>query len=198
MFSGIVAAVGTITRAASNGDGLRLRIDCGTLGMDGVGIGDSIAVQGVCLTVVAHDARGFEADVSRATLSVTHGLAEQRPVNLEKALRVGDRLDGHLVAGHVDGVGSVRSVDVLGGDARIVFEAPGELARYIARKGSITVDGVSLTVNAVEDARFEVNLIPHTRQATTLGALAPGDRVNLEIDILARYVERALNMPKGS
>jgi riboflavin synthase len=196
MFSGIVAATGRIARAASNGDGLRVHVDCGELPMSGVGVGDSIAVQGVCLTVVALEARGFAADVSRATLSVTHGLAEGRSVNLEKALRVGDRLDGHLVAGHVDGVGTVVSVEAAGDDARAVFEAPRDLARFIARKGSITVDGVSLTVNSVEGARFEVNLIPHTRRTTTLGELAAGDRVNLEIDILARYVERALNMPK--
>jgi len=198
MFSGIVAAVGKIAHAAPNGDGLRLRIECGGLAMDDVGIGDSIAVQGVCLTVVARDVRGFEADVSRATLSVTHGLAEGRRVNLEKSLRVGDRLDGHLVAGHVDGVGTVVSVEALGGDARVVFEAPRDLARYLARKGSVTVDGVSLTLNAVDGARFEVNLIPHTRQATTLKDLAPGDGVNLEVDILARYVERALACSRES
>jgi riboflavin synthase len=196
MFSGIVAAVGKIADAAPNGDGLRLRIDCDELALDDIGIGDSIAVQGVCLTVVARDTRGFEADVSRATLSVTHGLAEGRRVNLEKSLRLGDRLDGHLVAGHVDGVGTVVSVEELGGDARVVLEAPRDLARFLARKGSITVDGVSLTVNAVDGLRFEVNLIPHTRKVTTLQALAAGVRVNLEVDILARYVERALNMPK--
>lgn len=198
MFSGIVAAVGRIARAEPKGDGVRLRIDCAELGLEDVAVGDSIAVQGVCLTVVARDARGFEADVSRATLAVTHGLEAGREANLEKALRVGDRLDGHLVAGHVDGVGSVVSVEDLEGSARVVFEAPTEVARYVARKGSITVDGVSLTVNAVEGARFEVNLIPHTRAVTTLRGLAVGSRVNLEADLLARYVERALNMPKDA
>jgi len=198
MFSGIVAAVGTIARVEPRGDGVRLRVEGGGLPMDDVRTGDSIAVQGICLTVVACDANGFDADVSRATLSVTQGLEMGRTVNLEKALRVGDRLDGHLVAGHVDGVGRVIEVEELGGSARLAFEAPRGLARYIAQKGSITVDGVSLTVNAVDGERFDVNLIPHTRQATTLGALAPGVGVNLEVDILARYVLRALDMPKDS
>ena len=190
MFAGIVKAVGRIASARAHGDGLRLRIEAGELGMDDVAVGDSIAVQGVCLTVVACDAEGFEADVSRATLDVTHGLDEGRDVNLEKSLRMGDRIDGHLVAGHVDGVGKVVALEDLGGSSRLAIDAPEDLARFIARKGSISVDGVSLTVNAVDGARFELNLIPHTLAVTTLHRLSAGAAVNLEVDLLARYVER--------
>ncbi len=193
MFAGIVAAIGRIARSSPQGDGARLRVEAPGLGLEDVAVGDSIAVQGVCLTVVAKDAGGFEADVSKATLAVTHGLAEGREVNLEKSLRMGDRIDGHLVAGHVDGVGKVVVLEDLGGSARLAIEAPPSLARLLAQKGSIAVDGVSLTVNAVEGARFEVNLIPHTRAVTTFRRLATGDCVNLEADMLARYVERALH-----
>ena len=196
MFSGIVAAVGRIVAAKPSGDGVRLRIESGGLPMDDVAIGDSIAVQGVCLTVVSRDATGFDADVSRATLSVTNGLESGCEVNLEKALRMGDRLDGHMVAGHVDGVGRVVEVQELGGSARVVVEAPRPLAKYIAPKGSIAIDGVSLTVNAVYGAQFEVNLIPHTRNVTAFRNVAAQGRVNLEIDMLARYVERMLHGPK--
>ncbi len=190
MFTGIVTAVGRIASATPQGDGLRLGVEAPTLGLDDVAIGDSIAVQGVCLTVVAKDAGGFVADVSRATLDVTTGLAAGREVNLEKSLRLADRLGGHLVQGHVDAVGSVVAFDDLGGSGRLEIEVPAALGKYIARKGSIAVDGVSLTVNAVEGARFEVNVIPHTRSVTTFRALAAGARVNLEVDLLARYVER--------
>jgi len=193
VFAGIVAAIGRIARSSPQGDGARLRVEAPGLGLEDVAVGDSIAVQGVCLTVVAKDAGGFEADVSKATLAVTHGLAEGREVNLEKSLRMGDRIDGHLVAGHVDGVGKVVVLEDLGGSARLAIEAPPSLARLLAQKGSIAVDGVSLTVNAVEGARFEVNLIPHTRAVTTFRRLATGDCVNLEADMLARYVERALH-----
>jgi riboflavin synthase len=196
MFAGIVAAVGRIASGKPHGDGVRLRIEAGLLGLDDVSIGDSIAVNGVCLTVVSRDAGSFEADVSRATLDVTHGLSDGAAVNLEKSLRLGDRVDGHLVSGHVDGVGTVVEAEELGGSSRVVIEAPVSLARYIAAKGSIAVDGVSLTVNAVNGARFEVNLIPHTRNVTTFRTLARGARVNLEIDMLARYVERMLHGPK--
>ena len=192
MFSGIVAAVGRIASEKPHGDGVRIRVESGGLPLGDVKVGDSIAVQGVCLTVVALDAKGFEADVSRATLDVTHGLAKDRDVNLENSLRMGDRVDGHLVSGHVDGVGHVIEMQELGGSARLVIQAPAALARYLARKGSVAVDGVSLTVNRVEGERFEVNLIPHTRAVTTLGQLAPRSRVNLEVDMLARYVERML------
>jgi len=192
MFSGIVAAVGRIASEKPHGDGVRIRVESGGLPLGDVKVGDSIAVQGVCLTVVALDAKGFEADVSRATLDVTHGLARDRDVNLESSLRMGDRIDGHLVSGHVDGVGNVVAMEDLGGSVRMVIEAPSSLERYIAAKGSVTLDGVSLTVNAVEGGRFEVNLIPHTLSATTLRALRAGSRVNVEVDLLARYVDRLL------
>ena len=190
MFTGIVTAVGSIASATPRGDGLRMRVDSRALGMGDVALGDSIAVQGVCLTVIAKDADGFEADVSRATLDVTTGLAAGREVNLEKSLRLADRLGGHLVQGHVDGVGHVVSFEDLGGSWRLEIEAPVALGKYIARKGSIAVDGVSLTVNGVHGARFEVNVIPHTRSVTTFRVLEAGSRVNLEVDLLARYVER--------
>ena len=192
MFAGIVSAVGRIESAEPHGDGLRLRIAAPGFGLDDVKPGDSIAIAGVCHTVVAKAADSFEVDTSRATLQVTAGLEAGREVNLEKSLRLGDRIDGHLVSGHVDGVGHVIEVQELGGSARVIFQAPGALSRYIARKGSIAVDGVSLTVNAVEGERFEVNLIPHTRAATSLRNLAPRARVNLEVDQLARYVARLL------
>ena len=193
MFAGIVAAVGRIESAVPHGDGLRLRIAAPGFGLDDVKLGDSIAVAGICHTVVATHFEAFEVDTSRATLQVTAGLEAGREVNLEKSLRLGDRIDGHLVSGHVDGVGHVIEVQELGGSARVIFQAPAALARYIARKGSVTIDGVSLTVNAVEGERFEVNLIPHTRAVTTLRNLAPRSRVNLEVDMLARYVERLLH-----
>lgn len=192
MFSGIVTAIGRIAAARPHGDGLRLRVEAPGFDLEDVAIGDSIALAGVCHTVVAKDAAGFEVDTSNATLAVTTGLEKGREVNLEKSLRLADRLGGHLVSGHVDGVGRVAALGELGGSARLVIEAPAAIARYIARKGSVTVDGVSLTVNAVEGGRFEVNVIPHTRAVTTLGALAVGSPVNLEVDMLARYVERML------
>lgn len=190
MFTGIVIATGRIVQALPRGDGLRLRIDAPALGMEDVALGDSIAIQGVCHTVVAKDAGGFEVDTSRATLDVTTGLAAGREVNLEKSLRLADRLGGHLVQGHVDGVGNVMAFNDLGGSWRLEVEAPAAIGKYIARKGSIAVDGVSLTVNGVEGARFEVNVIPHTRSVTTFRLLEAGSRVNLEVDLLARYVER--------
>ena len=192
MFSGIVKAVGRIASAKPSGDGVRLRIDVRDFGMEEVELGDSIAIQGICHTVVDRDLRGFEVDTSRATLDVTAGLESGREVNLEKSLRLSDRIDGHLVSGHVDGVGDVTACDDLGGSVRLEVAAPAALARYIARKGSVAVDGVSLTVNAVEGAHFEVNIIPHTREVTTIRNLAVGARVNLEVDMLARYVERMI------
>lgn len=192
MFSGIVAAVGRISASKPHGDGVRLRIDAPGFGMDDVAIGDSIAVQGVCLTVVAKDPGGFEAEVSRATLEVTNGLEQGREVNLEKSLRMADRIGGHLVAGHVDAVGTVAALDDLGASQRMVVEVPQALSRFIARKASVAVDGVSLTTNAVDGNRFEVNVIPHTLSATTFRALRAGSRVNVEVDLLARYLDRLL------
>jgi riboflavin synthase len=162
--------------------------------MEDVVLGDSIAIQGVCHTVVAKDSNGFEVDTSRATLSVTTGLEAGREVNLEKSLRLSDRLGGHLMQGHVDGVGVVSAFEDVGGSWRLEVEAPAALARYIAKKGSIAIDGVSLTVNSVEGSRFEINIIPHTRAVTTFRNLARGARVNLEVDMVARYLER-LSLP---
>ncbi len=192
MFSGIVAATGRIRKAERRKGGLRLTVDAGTLRLRGVAIGDSIAVNGVCLTVVARARKGFGADVSRETLRCTVGLDRPGEVNLENALRMSDRLGGHLVSGHVDGVGKVTRLERVGANRLLRVRAPRVLGRYIARKGSIAVHGVSLTVNAAQGAEFEVNLIPHTLAATTLKHLRVGDRVNLEVDSLARYAERVL------
>lgn len=167
-----------------------MRIDAGAMPLDDVAIGDSIAVDGVCLTVIALRAGAYEVDVSHETLTCTAGFSLGASVNLEKAMRLSDRLGGHLVSGHVDGVGTVARCDAIGDNCRLAVAAPRELAKYIARKGSITINGVSLTVNDVEGAEFTVNLIPHTLQATNLRLLKTGDRVNLEVDLLARYAER--------
>jgi riboflavin synthase len=190
MFTGIVAATGTVRAARPARGGRRLTIDAGRLGLGDVAVGDSIAVNGACLTVVARNARTFEADVSPETLACTIGFAKGSRVNLEKALRLSDRLGGHLVSGHVDGVGTVTRVRALGRNRVIVVRAPGFLAKYIARKGSVAVNGVSLTVNAVKGAEFTANLVPHTLAASNLGNLRAGHKVNLEVDLLARYVER--------
>ena len=175
--------------------GLRLSVDAGSLDLGDVAVGDSIAVNGVCLTVVARGGAGFDADVSQETLRSTAGFAPGAAVNLEKALRLSDRLGGHLVSGHVDGVGAVARIVALGDNRLLAVDAPRELARYIARKGSIAVNGASLTVNEIRGAEFAVNLIPHTLAATNLGALAAGDRVNLEVDMMARYIERLSSPP---
>lgn len=194
MFSGIVAAIGTIETVEPLAQGVRLTIEAQALGLSGVKIGDSIAVNGACMTVTAIAGPRFTVDVSRESLDVTVGLGAPGRVNLEKAMALGDRIDGHLVTGHVDGVGEVIAFEQLGESWRLAVRVPQELARYIARKGSVTVNGVSLTVNRVEDGAsgttFEVNLIPHTLEVTTLSRLAPGAGVNLEIDLLARYLER--------
>lgn len=193
MFSGIIADVGTITRAEDRNGGLRLSVSTNTLGMDDVQLGDSIAVNGVCLTVVKKDGNTFTVDVSRETLNCTVGLGTLGArVNLEKALRLADRLGGHLVSGHVDGVGEVLLFTDLEESWALTVRAPQALAKYIAVKGSIAINGVSLTVNTVTGAVFNVNLIPHTLLATTLKELHAGARVNLEIDLVARYVERML------
>lgn len=190
MFTGIVAAVGRIDKVSPAAGGIRLKIAAGALDMSDVALGDSIAVNGVCLTVVAFDSGHFDAEVSQASLAVVSGFAPGAEVNLEKALRLSDRLGGHLMSGHVDGTGTVAAFEPAGDNRRLVIDAPAGIARYIARKGSVTVEGVSLTVNAVEGVRFEINLIAHTLAATTLKHLKPGARVNLEVDLLARYIER--------
>jgi riboflavin synthase len=183
MFTGIVQAVGRIVRLDP------LEIDSGGLDLADVAVGDSIAVQGVCLTVTALAGKGFTADVSAETRRVTTGLERTgAAVNLEKSLALGGKLGGHLVAGHVDGVGEVLALK----EGVLRVRAPHELARYVARKGSICIDGVSLTVNRIEGDAFEVQLIPHTLEVTTLGRLAAGARVNLEVDLIARYVERLM------
>lgn len=190
MFTGIVTAVGDIAAVAPTAGGVRLRVNAPTLGLGDGQIGESIAVNGVCLTAVTINAAGFEADVSQETLRCTAGFALGARVNLERALRLADRLGGHWVSGHVDGVGTVVSVAPAGDNRVFWFEAPPEVARYVAIKGSIAINGVSLTVNDVKDMRFSVNIIPHTLAATNLGALTVGARVNLEADTVARYVER--------
>jgi riboflavin synthase len=192
MFTGIIAAVGKISRVESARGGLRLDIDAGELGLGDLKVGGSVAVNGACLTVVKRGKKSFGVDVSRETLRCTAGLDRPGEVNLEKALRLSDRLDGHLVLGHVDGVGKVVRFEAVGKNRLLRVRAPSGLARYIARKGSIAVQGVSLTVNAVRGSEFEVNLIPHTLAVTTLKHLQVGDGVNLEADPLARYAERLL------
>jgi len=192
MFTGIVQAMGAIVRVEPRGGDTRLVVDTGSLDATDVAIGDSICVSGVCLTVVAIDATGIAADVSNETLSRTTlgTLKSGDCVNLEKSLRLSDRLGGHLVSGHVDGVGRVVAVESDARSQRWTFEVPPELSRYIAAKGSVCIDGVSLTVNEVASNRFGVNLIPHTIGATTFQYKRIGDAVNIEVDLIARYVER--------
>jgi len=193
MFTGIIQAVGRIaTFLERQGSDARIDIDAVALDLDDVRIGDSIAVAGVCLTVVALDAGRFAADVSAETLARTTlgALGVNDPVNLEKSLRLADRLGGHLVSGHVDGVGKVLAVEDDGASQRWTFSAPTDLARYIAIKGSICIDGTSLTVNDADRDRFGVTLIPHTLAVTSFGTRKLGDAVNLEVDLIARYVER--------
>ncbi len=198
MFSGIVGDAGLIKSVKDRDGGLRLTVATEMLGMDDVALGDSIAVNGVCLTVVKIDGNDFVVDVSRETLNCTTGLEKEGAhVNLEKALRLSDRLGGHLVSGHVDGVGEVVAFNDIGESWRLVVRAPHALAKYIAMKGSITINGVSLTVNLVSGNEFEVNLIPHTLDVTTLNELTTGTRVNLEIDLIARYVERMMQVDAG-
>jgi len=203
MFTGIVSAVGRIVEVEPLGDaaafGKALTVSAPPAWLDGTAIGDSIAIAGACMTVVAVGAARdrFRVEVSAASLAATSGLDRTGDVNLEKALRAGDRLDGHLVSGHVDGVGTIARVERVGESWRLTVAAPPVLARYLAFKGSIAVDGVSLTVNDVTDGsagacEFTVNLIPHTVEHTTLRDAAPGRKVNLEVDLIARYVERML------
>lgn len=193
MFSGIIAAVGRIEHIEALADGVRLTVNADGLDLSDVIIGDSIANSGVCLTVIAMDGPRLTFDVSRETLNCTVGLeAAGHEVNLEKALSLADRLGGHLVTGHVDGVGEVVKFVPVGESHELVIRAPAAIAGYIAKKGSVTVNGVSLTVNRVEGREFSINLIPHTVAMTNLRHLQAGSRVNLEIDLIARYVERML------
>jgi len=197
MFTGIVQGVGTVRAIDQRGGDVTLLFDTGKVSLTGIAIGDSIAVSGACLTATRIDGSTFTADVSRETLDLTtlgHCVVGAR-VNLEMALRAGQALGGHYVTGHVDGVGRLLSRHDDARSVRMEFQVPAELARYIARKGSICIDGVSLTVNGAAGERFDVNLVPHTLAATTLGDLRVGNRVNLEIDIIARYVERMMVQP---
>jgi riboflavin synthase len=209
MFTGIVAAVGSIqsVKPLEGGSfaGVRLQIEAGGLGLDDVALGDSIAINGACMTVVEKAGNAFAVDVSRESLNRTAGLDQPGEVNLEKALTLAERLGGHLVSGHVDGLGTVHSFEPIGESFKLVIDAPVELGKYLAYKGSIVVNGVSLTVNSVEDleadgakvCRFAINLIPHTIAVTTLKHLHAGAKVNLEIDLIARYVERMLTAAKA-
>jgi riboflavin synthase len=194
MFTGIVQAVGTVVALTPRGGDVELLVDTAGLGLADASVGDSIAVAGACLTATRLDGSRFAADVSNETLTKTTlgRLSRGSRVNLEKALKAGQALGGHYVTGHVDGVGRVVATHDDGRSWRVTFEVPVELARYVASKGSVTIEGVSLTVNEVDGASFGVNLIPHTREVTTLGLLRDGDPVNVEIDIIARYVERLI------
>jgi riboflavin synthase len=204
MFTGIVAAIGKITAISPLGNqanaGVKLTVDAGGLPLADVAIGDSIALNGACMTVVSKSANSFTVDVSRESLNRTVGLDAIGEVNLEKALTLAERLGGHLVSGHVDGLGVVRKFVPVGESWELVIVAPKDLAKYLAYKGSVVVNGVSLTVNRVDDkpdgCEFSINLIPHTIEVTTLKHLVPSAKVNLEIDLIARYVERMLGMNK--
>lgn len=193
MFTGIIEAVGRIKQVEQRDRGVRLTVESDRLDFSDVAIGDSIAANGVCLTVIALAGQAYAVDVSQETLNCTVGLDGTGELNLEKAMRLSDRLGGHLVSGHVDGVGEVVTFEPVGESHLLSIRAPSDLARYIAPKGSITVNGVSLTVNEVRGHTFDINLIPHTIEVTTLKHLKPGSRVNLEVDMLARYVDRLLH-----
>ena len=198
MFTGIIEATGTVAQMHASGDAMRLRIDAGSFDLGDVALGDSIAVSGPCLTVVEVADHTFEVDVSPETLARTT-LGQKHPgdgVNLEKALRMSDRLGGHLVSGHIDGIGTVTRRESRDDYVRFVTQVSPEFAPYIASKGSISMDGVSLTVNDAGDACFEVLIIPHTLEHTTLGSLGESDLVNIEVDLIARYIERLVNTSK--
>jgi riboflavin synthase len=202
MFTGIVAAIGAVIEVTPLSDqadaGLRLTIDAGDLALDDVALGDSIALNGACMTVVSQCGQQFCVDISRESLNLTTGLDQPGPINLEKALTLSDRLGGHLVAGHIDGIGAVVKFMPVNESVELVIAAPKRLAKYVAHKGSVVVNGVSLTINQVTDfpehCEFSINLIPHTLQVTTLQYLQAGAKVNLEIDLIARYVERMLTI----
>lgn len=191
MFTGIVERMGVVARADRSDTGMRFAVTADGLALE---VGDSIAVNGVCLTAVAVHEGGFEADVVLETLALTNlGVLEiDDGVNLERPMAADGRFDGHIVQGHVDGVGEVTAVEPEGDGRRITVRAPAELARYIAHKGSISVDGISLTVASVADTEFSIALIPHTLEVTNMGSRSPGDRVNLEVDVIAKYVERMM------
>jgi riboflavin synthase len=196
MFTGIVQGIGSVRAVEPRGGDVTLWIDTGSVSLADVQVGGSIAVNGACLTATRLDGNAFAADVSRETLTLTTlgSATPGTPVNIEKALQAGQSLGGHYVTGHVDGMGIVVSRHDDARSVRVEFEVPGELARYVARKGSICVDGVSLTVNGVNGRRFDVNLVPHTLELTTLATCSAGTRVNLEVDIIARYLERMLEV----
>ena len=204
MFTGIITAVGKIKSATPLGDGLQLEIEVPVNYLDDVALGDSIAIQGACMTATKIEGNTFSLDISRESLNKTVGLDTVGPVNLEKAMRLNDRLGGHLVSGHVDGMGKVAHFAAVAQDAYgswlLRIEAPHELAAFLAYKGSIVVNGVSLTVNKTEDLAnvcvVDINIIPHTLRNTTLGNLKQGDPVNLEVDLIARYVARMLETQK--
>ena len=194
MFTGIIEALGTIESMVDQGESIRLKVGVGKLDMSDVALGDSIATNGVCLTVVDYSPHHYSADVSAETIRLT-GFAQYKPgtqVNLEKAMQVSSRFGGHIVSGHVDGVGEVSSIIQHSDYVEIWIDAPDDLAKYIAHKGSITVDGVSLTVNKVNGSEFMLWIIPHTLQETVLGTYKTGTRVNLEVDVIARYLERLM------
>ena len=199
MFSGIIEAQGEITDISLDGDSARMTIAAGNLSMDDVQLGDSISCSGACLTVVDFDAKSFSVDVSSETLKLTTlgGLKAGSAVNLEKALLVSARLGGHIVTGHIDGVSKVLEKEQLDEYVRFSVEAPSELSKYIAKKGSVCVDGISLTVNEVKANQFELMIIPHTLSVTTLGDTRVGSQVNLEIDVVARYCDRLLDADKS-
>jgi riboflavin synthase len=202
MFTGIIAAIGTIQRVYPAEDGVQIDVLSNALDLSDVEIGDSIALNGACMTVVRKTEHVFTVDVSSESLRCTVGLNQQgKQLNLEKALRFGDRLDGHLVSGHVDGVGHVLQFEAVGESHHLLIQAPSALAKYLAVKGSIVVNGVSLTINGIKDTVdgcvCSINLIPHTLQVTTLKDLQSGDQVNLEVDLLARYIERMMYSEKA-
>ena len=194
MFTGIIESIGTVRSLNASGKTARLEVEVGKMDMSDVQLGDSIAVNGVCLTAVAFDDHHFAADVSNETLHKTSlgGLSSGGHVNLEKALTPTTRLGGHLVSGHVDGVGEVTGIETIADTWVMTIRAPEELARYIAVKGSITVDGTSLTVNKVDGAQFELTIVPHTLQETIISEYRKGSRINLEVDLIARYLERLI------
>lgn len=200
MFTGIIAAEGTIEHIESKDGDWKVTINVGKLDMSDVQIGDSIAANGICLTAIEFNAHHYVADVSGETLMVTNAGSWKvgTPVNLEKALTLQDRLGGHLVSGHVDGVGQITSISQDARSWRYEVEAPIEICKYIAAKGSICINGISLTVNQVDDCVFGVNIVPHTRQETTIKYLEVGSKVNLEVDLLARYLERMMTAPQAS